>query len=147
MAARRSQPRPRAVTAAGRLWWLAAVVAVLAVVFALTRLDAMRAELESAARDSDPSATPDVIGQVVDLSVLVIVGGGLVLGLVGALLALGLRAGRGWTRATLVVVALLAVAYGVLVVSVTGWLVLAYSGVAVVAAVCMYLPGARRWFA
>jgi hypothetical protein len=135
------------VAVSGWLWWLAAVLAVLAVVFALTRLDAMRAELDRAARDSDPSAAPDVIDQVVDLSVLVIVGGGLVLGLVGALLALGLRAGRGWTRVTLVVVALLAVAYGVLVVSATGWLVLAYSGVAVAAAVCMYLPGARRWFA
>jgi hypothetical protein len=116
------------------------------VMFALTRLDAVRSELERAARDSDPAATTDVINQVVDLSLLVIVGGGLVLGLGGALLAWRLRAGRGWARITLVVVALLAVAYGVLVMSATGWLVLAYSGAAVAAAVCMCLPGARRWF-
>lgn len=147
VAARRGRPRPRVVTVSGWLWWLAAALAVLTVMFALTRLDAVRDVLARAARDNDPAATQDVVDQVVDLSVLVIVGGGLLLGLGGGLLALGLRTGRGWARVALFALPLLAVAYGLLVVSATGGLVLAYSAVTVAAAVCMCLPGARRWFA
>lgn len=133
------------VTVSVWLWWLAALLAFLTVVLALTRLDAVRAELDRAVQDSDPAATPERVDQVVDLSVLVIVGGGLLLGVLGGLLALRMAAGRGWARATLVGVAVLAVAYGVLVVSVTGWLVVAYAAVAVAAGVCMYLPSGKRW--
>lgn len=127
------------------LWWLAAVLAALTVVLTLTKLDAVRGELGLVVRESDPSATPERIDQVVDLSVLVIVGGGLVLGVLGGLLAIRLWSGRGWARVVLVVVTLLVVVYGVLVVSATGWLVLAFSAVATAAAVCMYLPGGTRW--
>ncbi|MFL6119694.1 hypothetical protein [Actinophytocola sp.] len=62
-------------------------------VFALTRFDAVRAELTRIARDSGPSATADTRWS---LPVLVIVGGGLLLGVAGASFALGLRAGRRW---------------------------------------------------
>jgi len=146
VAAARDLPRPPAITVSCWLWWLAVFPAFLTVVLALTKLDVVRGELDRAVRDSDPSATPERIDQVVDLSVLVIVCGGVVLGLVGALLALVMRGGRRWARGTLVGVMVLAVVYGVLVVSVTGWVVLAYAAVTVAAAVCMYLPGGRRWF-
>ncbi len=134
-------PRPRVVTVSCWLWWVAAVLAAATVALALTRLDAIRGELT---RDSDPSATPDMVNRVVDLSVLVIVGGGFLLGAAGGLVALALR--RGWSRVVLIALTLLAAGYGVLVVDATGWLVLVYSGVTVAAAVAMYLPGARRWF-
>lgn len=52
-------------------------------------------------------------------------------------------AGKNWGRGALVLVAFLAVAHGVLVVSPLG---LAAAGVAVAASVCMYLPGSRSWF-
>jgi hypothetical protein len=135
------------VTVSCRLWWLAGVLAVLTVGFALTRLDAMRAELSGVARDSDPAATAEMVERVVNLSVLVIVGGGFLLGVAGGLLALGLRAGRRWARLSLAAITLLAVGYAVLVVSATGWLVLAYAATALAAAVCMYLPPASRWLA
>jgi hypothetical protein len=144
--ARQEQPRPRVVTVSCLLWWVAAVLAIATVVLALTKLDAMRVELAGVARESDPSATQDTIDRVVDLSVLVIVGGGLALGVFGALLSLGLRVGRGWARVTLVALTLLVVAYAVVVVTATGGLVYAYAGVTAAAAVCMYLPGACRWF-
>jgi hypothetical protein len=116
-------------------------------VFALTRLDAVRDVLARAARAADPAATANRLDRVVDLSMFVIVGGGLGLGIGGGLLALGLRAGRGWARVALFALTVLAVAYGLLVVSATGWLALAYAASAVAAAVCMCLPAARRWFA
>jgi hypothetical protein len=111
-----------------------------------SRLDAVRADLARVVLESDPSATQETADRVVDLSVLVIIIGGLVLGVVGGLVALGLRAGRGWARVTLTGVTVLAVGYGVLVRSATGWLVLGYAALSVLAAVCMYLPGSRRWF-
>jgi hypothetical protein len=118
----------------------------MAVVLAVRRLDEVRAVLAGAVRDSDPSTPADTVEQVVDVSVLVIVVGGLLFGVAGGLLALTLRAGRRWARVTLTAVAVLAVAYGVLVVSATGWPVLAYAALATAAAVCMYLPGSSRWF-
>jgi hypothetical protein len=135
------------VTVSCWLWVLAGVLAVAAVVVVVGRLDAVRAELGRAVQDSDPSAAPDRVARVVDLSVLVIVGGGLLLGVAGALLALGLRGGRKWARLTLTLVAVLGVAHGVLVLSATGWLVVGYVVVAVAATVLMYLPGGARWFA
>jgi hypothetical protein len=134
------------VTVSWWLWWLAAVLAVVTAALALTRLDDVRVELARVTRDSDPSATPDMVGRVVDLSVLVIVGGGLVLGVSGVLVALALRARRRWSRAALITLTLLACTYAVFVVDATGWLVLGYAAVTVVAAVCMYLPSVRRWF-
>lgn len=134
------------VTVSYWLWWAAGVLAVLTVMFTLTRLDAVRAELGRVARDSDPSATADMVERVVHLSVLVIVCSGLVLGILGGVVALRLRAGRGWARAALATITVLAVAYGVFVLSATGPLVLAYTAVALAAGVCMYLPGAKRWF-
>ncbi|TDV47792.1 hypothetical protein [Actinophytocola oryzae] len=146
VAARREAPRPRVVALSYWLWWVAALVAVVTVVLALTRIDAMQDELARIARESDPDATDDTVDRVVDLSVLVIIGGGILLGVVGAVLAVGMRAGRGWARVTLIALTLLAVAYALLVVSATGGLVLGYAAVTVVAAVCMYLPGGKRWF-
>jgi hypothetical protein len=133
------------VTLSCWLWWLAAVVAVVIVGFTMGRLDAVRAELGQAVRDSDSSATADRVEQVVDLSVLVIVGGGGLLGALGVLLASRLRAGRRWARLALTFVAVLVVAYGVLVFGVTGWLVLGYGVLVVGATVFMYLPGGGRW--
>jgi hypothetical protein len=135
------------VTVSCRLWYGAAAVAVAVVVLTVLRLDVVRDELGRVARDSDPAATADTVGRVVDLSVLVIVGGGLVLGVAGGLCAVGLRAGRRWARPTLTLVAVLAVAYGVLVLAATGWLVLVQAALALAAAVLMYLPVSTRWLA
>jgi hypothetical protein len=146
IAAQRELARPRVVTVSCWLWLAAALVAMAAVASTVSRLDAVRADLRRAVLESDSAATQDTVDQVVDASVLVIIIGGLVLGVVSGLVALGLRAGRGWARVTLIGFAVLAVGYGVLVRSETGWLVLGYAGLTVAGAVCMYLPGSRRWF-
>jgi uncharacterized membrane protein YidH (DUF202 family) len=145
IAARQDVPRPGPVVVSCRLWLLAGALAVLTVMVALTQLDLLRAELARVARDSDPSATTATVERVVNLSVLVIIVGGALLGVASALFALGLRAGRRWARLTLATLTLLAIGYAVLVVSATGWLVLAYAAVSLAAAVCMYLPAASHW--
>jgi Flp pilus assembly protein TadB len=146
IAASRQLPRPRVLTVAHWLWCLACALAVGTALATLTRLDTVRADLVRVARDSDPDATADVVDRVVDLSMLVIVGGGLLLGALGAVFALALRAGRGWSRPSLVLLTVLVVVYAVFVVQATGLLVVACAAVAVAAAVCMYLPGSGRFF-
>ena len=147
LAARRGLPRPTTVTVSSWLWLLAAVLALATSALALTRLDDLRDGLAGVARDSDPTATQDTVDRVVDLSVLVIIGGGLLLGVVGVLIGLALRAGRRWSRPVLITLTLLACTYGVFVADATGWLVFGYAAATVIAAICMYLPGSRRWFA
>lgn len=146
IAARRSLSRPRVITVSSWLWWVASVLGVATSALALTRLDTVRAELAGVAREANPTATAAKVDQAVHLSVLVIVGGGLLLGAAGVLVALALRARKGWSRVVLITLTLMACTYGVFVVDATGWLVLAYAAVTVVAAVCMYLPGSGGWF-
>lgn len=141
--AMRSLPRPWPVTTAFWLWYLAAGCAAAAAVLAVARLDDLHTEFEREARASDPSASADTVERAADLSVLVVVGGGVLLALMGVLFAAAMRAGKNWGRGALVLTALPAVAYGVLVVSPLG---VATACVAVVASVCMYLPGSRSWF-
>jgi hypothetical protein len=146
LAAMRSAPRPRVVAIAFWLWMLTAAFAMAAAVVAAGRLGAMRAEFVREARENDSAASAGAVDRVADLSVLVVVSGGLLIAVLGVLFAAAMRAGRGWARGALVLVVLLAVAYAVLVAAPVGWLVLATAGVAVVAGVCTYLPGSRPWF-
>jgi hypothetical protein len=142
----RSLPRPKQVTVAFWLWQLAAALAVAAAVVAVGRLDALRAGFHREARVNDATASAGTLDRVADLSVLVVVGGGLLVGVLAVLFAAAMRVGKGWARPALVLVVLLAVAYAGLVVAPMGWVVLAAAGVALVAGVCMYLPGGRVWF-
>lgn len=146
IAARKGLARPRVVNLSWRLWLVATVVAIATVAVAVSRLDAIRADLGREVLERDPSMSEDAVARVVHASVLVIVVAGLVLGVAGGLFALTLRRGKGWARVMLTAVAVLAVGYGWLVVSATGWLVLGYAALTVAATVCMYLPGGRRWF-
>lgn len=146
LSAMRSLPRPKQITVAFWLWQLAAALAIAAAVLAVGRLDALREEFRVEARENDATAGAGTLGRVADLSVLIVVGGGLLVGVLAVLFAAAMRAGKGWARGMLVLVVLLAVAYAGLVVAPMGWLVLAAAGAAVVAGVCMYLPGSRPWF-
>jgi hypothetical protein len=142
----RSLPRPPVITVAFWSWQLAAALAIATSVAALRRLDALRDEFLREARDNDATASADTIGRVADLSVLIVIGGGLLVGVLAVLFAAAMRVGRRWARGALVLVVLLAVAYAGLVMGPMGWLVLAAAGVAVVAGVCTYLPGSGPWF-
>lgn len=146
LSAMRDRPRPRIVIVSFWLWFAGAALAVVAVTLAVTRLAEMHAEFVSEARANDPTATADTIENVADLSVLVVVGGGVLLGVAGVLFAAAMRGGRRWARPTLVLVVVLAAGWAVLVVEPVGPLVVACAAVLLVAAVCMYLPGSKSWF-
>jgi len=139
-------PRPVAVIVSFWLWLVAAGFAMATAVLAAGRVDGLHAEFEREARKSDASASAATVERVANTSVLVIIGGGLLLGLLAVLFAAAMRAGKGWGRAVLVVVALLAVGYALLVVGPMGWPVVVAAGAAVVATVSMCLPESRPWF-
>jgi len=146
VSAMRSLPRPAVVTVAFWLWQLAAALAIATAVVAVGRLGALRDEFRLEARENDGAAGADTVDRVADLSVLIVVSGGLLVGVLAVLFAAAMRGGKGWARGVLVLVVLLAVAYAGLVVAPMGWIVLAAAGVALVAGVCMYLPGSKPWF-
>ena len=128
------------------LWAASAVLALVTAGVAAARYDTLHDGFTREARAQDPSAAQDTVEQVADLSVLVIVGGGLLLGVLGVLLAAAMRAGRTWARPALVLVALMVVAYAALVTGPTGLLPVACAVIAVTGAICAYLPGSRSWY-
>jgi hypothetical protein len=158
LAVLRDLPRPRAVAVSFWCWLIASLLVGASVAVGSTRIEDMRAEFARLAGIGDPEATQATIDRVADASVLVVIGTGGLLGVLGLLLAGPMRAGRGWARFCLAVVAVLALVYAVFVttavteemlgdlrVPVAAGL-LAFAATATVAAVCTYLSGTRTWF-
>jgi hypothetical protein len=146
LSAMRERPRPWSVRVSFWLWFAGAALAVVAAALVARRLDEVRAAFVREAKANDPTATGDTIEQVADLSVLVVVGGGVVVGVLAVLVAVAMRAGRNWARALLVVVAVAAVGWAVLVLTPAGPLAAAAAVAMVAATVVMYLPGSRSWY-
>jgi ABC-type sugar transport system permease subunit len=158
MAALQELTRPRAIAVSFWCWLVAGVVVGVTAVLEYTRLDPMHTEFASLARDRDTGATQATIDRVASASVLVVIGTGVALAVLCVALALVLRAGRGWGRVFLAVVALIAVAYAAVVSSavsepmlddlripvVAG--LLGFTVLVLVAAVGMFLPGTTAWF-
>ena len=158
MAALQELTRPRALTVSFWCWLLGSLLAGATVGLVATRTSTMRAEFARLAGERDSEASQSTIDSVASASVLIVLGAGVLLAVLGLLLAGAMRAGRGWARVFLTVIALFAVAYAALVSSaltdpmldtlrtpVTAGL-LAYTGLVIVATVCMYARGTSAWF-
>ena len=158
MAALEDLSRPRVLTVSFWCWLLGSLLGAVSVAVTATKMSAMRAEFARLASERDGEAAQSTIDSVAAASVLIVIGVGIVLALFGLLLAGAMRAGRGWARIFLSVIAVLVAAYVALVSSaltdpmldtlrtpVTAGL-LGYVALVVVAAVCMFLPGASAWF-
>ncbi|MGH3762196.1 hypothetical protein [Actinophytocola sp.] len=150
-------PRPRAISLSFWCWLVAGLLLGAVAGLASTKIDPMRAEFARLARDGDAGATQATIDRVASVSVLIVIGAGVLLGLLGLTLAGAMRAARGWARVILTLVAVLGVAYAAFVISaltdpmlgdlrnpvIAG--LLAYAVLVLVALVCMYLPGTTAW--
>lgn len=158
MAALEELARPRAITVSFWCWVAGSLLAGAIGALAATKIDPMRAEFARLAGERDPDATQATLDQVASASVLVVIGVGMLLAVLGLAVAGALRAGRGWARAVLTIVAAAAVAYAALMSSaltdamlgdlrgpVTAGL-LACTALVLVATVAMFLPGTGAWF-
>jgi hypothetical protein len=158
MAALEELSRPMVITFSFWCWILGSLLAGATGALAATKVDAMRTEFARIARDRDADAAKSTIDSVASASVLIVIGTGLLLAVLGLLLAFAMRTARGWARLFLTVLAIIGVGYAAVVVSaltdpmledlrtlVTAGL-LAYTVLVVVAAVWMYLPGSNAWF-
>jgi hypothetical protein len=158
MAALEDLSRPRVLTVSFWCWLLGSLLVGAAVGLTATKTSAMRAEFARLASERDSEAAQSTIDSVATASVLIVLGAGVVLALFGLLLAGAMRAGRGWARIFLTVIAIVAVVYVAMVSSaltdpmldslrtpVTAGL-LAYTALVIVATVCMFLGGTSAWF-
>ncbi len=158
MAALLDLARPRAVDVAFWCWFAGSLLVGVTVALVSTRTIPMRAEFARVAGVGDPEASAATIERVATVSVLTVIGTGAILGVLGLVLAGLMRAGRNWARGSLVVVALVAMAYTAFcATSLTepmlgdrGGLVsvglLIYTATILVGVVCMFLPGGKAWF-
>lgn len=158
MAALRGMPRPRVVTISFWCWMLAGLLAAGTVVLLATKIDPMLAEFARLARISDPEASQATIDQVAAVSVLLVLGAAALFGLLGVGFAAAMRSGSNGARLVLALLALPAVGYGsYLAIAATDamlgptratitYVLLGYTAAVLTAAVCLFLPGARRWF-
>jgi len=158
MAALQALPRPRSVTASFWCWLAGSLLVGATVALGSTKIEPLRAEFAQLTRTSDPAATQATIDKVATASVLLVIGGGAMLGILALALAGAMWARRNWARVALSALALIAFGYaGFVSTAVTDAMLghlrgvvsaglLAYSAIVLAAAVCMYLPGTGPWY-
>lgn len=129
---------------------LASLAGVVSGVLSLRYFDDFTATLLTIAARDNPGAAPDILEEVATLGASVLIGAGVLIMLLQALLALGMVTGRSWARITLVPVGLVGVCYaavtfGAVPLDIRVGLV-AGAVLAIVATVAMFLPGTGVWF-
>lgn len=150
-------PTPRSVVVSLWMWMLSCVVPLIAIVYAVTRLDAVREHLRVAAVTQTPDATADSLDRVVSVTVLIALVALAVPAILTIILALLMVNQRNWARILLLLVGIAGIpavglASGALSDRGTDWQnnlaigVLAQTILVLLAAVLMFLPSANRWF-
>ncbi|MGY1811179.1 hypothetical protein [Blastococcus sp. SYSU D00820] len=145
--------RPRAIRLAVALGWAAAALGALGVVAAVLDRESVTAELTALATATDPDAAADVVADGVRATMVLVLGGTvLVLGLVALWTAL-VRSGRGWARWVLLATALptlLVIDIAQSVVSggaeADRYALIGSAGLLVLALVPLLARSARAWF-
>ena len=144
---------PRAVRLAAALWWAGCLAGVVGIVTALLDRDALERKLTATVRESDPTASGDVVADGVRATIAVVLGSTGLLVLVSLVwMGLVLRR-RGWARWALLATALLLL----LAVDVTQDMVaggadvdrgavLVQGGLVVLACAALLARSARAWF-
>ncbi|MGH3751531.1 MAG: hypothetical protein ACRDRP_02350 [Pseudonocardiaceae bacterium] len=144
-------PRPRIIGVSYWLWLGACLVGVLTAAATLRYFGELQAVVSSIAERQFPNETPAAREAAAAAAVAILIGAGVAVLLIQLGFAIAMRSGRGWARFALVPLTLFGVLYSVEVfgtapvVSRAG--LLTTTVLMVIAAVPMFLPGARTWFA
>lgn len=147
----RAARRPATVTTASVLWWVAAALGFVGAAWALLNLDEFRSAVLVIIARTAPDATQAAQDRVVTSTTVILIGSAILIALLQAIFAAGLRSGRGGARAALILLTVLAALHLLFAVHVLSPVsrIVQLLGLAVAAAatVAMLLPGTYAWFA
>lgn len=158
ISAMQAMRRPLPVAVSFWTWFLASLVALATAVAALTAFDRMKAEIIELARQQDASVEQATLDQVALAAIAVLVGAGALIALLQLGAAALMHTGRHWARIVLLPVGAVGVIYGLVlfggvsppalgsVYDLVRVGLIVYVILAIVAAVVMFLSGARPWF-
>jgi hypothetical protein len=146
-----ARPRPRAIDGSYWLWLTACLVGVITAAATLRYFGELQAAILSIVEQQFPLETPGTHENVATATLAILIGAGVVVVLVQMAFAMAMHSGRGWARFALILPALLVALYSVAVFGIAPTMtkagLLTTAAMMVSAAVPMFLPGARAWFA
>jgi uncharacterized membrane protein len=146
-----ARPRPRAIDVSYWLWLGACLVGVITAAATLRYFGELQAAVLSLVEQQFPRETPGTRENVATATLATLIGAGVLVVLVQMAFAMAMHSGRGWARFALILPALLVALYSVAVFGTAPMMtkvgLLTTIALMVTAAVPMFLPGARAWFA
>ncbi len=146
-----ARPRPRAIDVSYWLWLVACLVGVITAAATLRYFGELQAAILSIVEQQFPRETPGTRENVATATLAILIGAGVVVVLVQMALAMAMHSGRGWARFALILPALLVALYSVAVFGIAPMMtragLLTTAALMVIAAVPMFLPSVRAWFA
>lgn len=146
-----ARPRPRAIDLSYWMWLAACLVGVITAAATLRYFGELQAAILSIVEQQFPRETPGTRENVATATLAILIGTGVVVVLVQMAFAMAMHSGRGWARFALGLPTLLVALYSVAVFGIVPMMtragLLTTAALMVIAAVPMFLPGARAWFA
>ena len=146
-----ARPRPRVVEVSYWLWLGACLAGLLTAAATLLYFRQLQAEMLSIVERDFPRETPATRNEVATAAVATLIGAGVLVVLAQLAFTIAMRAGRGWARHVLVLLALLGALYSIVVFRAAPMVakagLLATTALILIAVVPMFFIGARIWFA
>lgn len=143
--------RPQTMVWSVRLWLAAVIVMVVTAVLALLSFDQLQSRLLAGVVQQFPDESPATRERVVAVTLLIMIGFGLLVGILQAAFALAMGARRRLARLALIPLWLLAALHALAVFSAVPVPVLlgfpVAAGLSAIAAVAMFLPASNAWLA
>jgi uncharacterized membrane protein len=146
-----ARPRPRGIDVSYWVWLAACLVGVITAAATLRHFGELQDTIVSIVERQFPDETPATRAEVATATLAILIGAGVVVILAQMAFAMAMHSGRGWARFALILPALLGTLYGVAVFGTAPMMtrvgLLTTTALMIIAAVPMFLPGARTWFA
>lgn len=146
-----ARPRPRSIDVSYWLWLTACLVGVITATATLRYFGELQAAVLSIVEQRFPGETPGSQENVATATLAILIGAGVLVVLVQMAFAMAMHSGRGWARFALILPALLGTLYSIAVFDTVPMTtragLSATTALIILAAVPMFLPGSRAWFA
>lgn len=146
-----AQPRPHVIDVSYWLWLGACLVGVITAAAALVSFGQLEADMLALVEREFPGEAPATREEVATAAVAIVIGAWVLLVLAQTAFAIVMHSGRGWARFVLVLLALVGALYGAVILGAAPAVakagLLANTVLLVIAALLMFFPAVRPWFA